>query len=479
MKKPEIVILLEEKFNRVSDFCLKDISLQSGQIVWLAYLRTMVNHTLMSSAIMEPLKKVTQEFSSVDELMESLHISGAQKEADSEKVFNNILSGFVVAVTGESTEVACLPCVGFQKRAIQEPPTSTVLKGPREGFGEDLDLNLSLIRRRLKTPDFKNETIVVGKYTNTTIAVCYLESVADEKVVKKVKKQIRAIDIDGIVDSFYVQSILEERKGSLFKQVGNTEKPDIAVAKMLEGRIAIVVEGSPIVLTVPYLLLEDFQSSDDYYTRPVRATFSRVIRMLGIFMAIGLPGLYVAMESFHYALLPLDFLINLQASIKGISFPPLLEILFVIFLFEILNEASIRMPKYLGMALSIVGALVLGETAVQAGIISSPSVIIIAISGITLYTVPDQVNTASVLRVIFTIVGGVAGFYGLIMAFLMTIGYLMTFNSYGTPYFAPFAPFVFEDQKDAVIKVPLQNMTTRPKSFPNKNRVRQRANERY
>ena len=478
MKNNPVVSVLKTDFENVSDFYIKEINLQDGTAVYLAYLRTMVNHVLMSSAIMEPLQKMNKPFSTVDALMEELSIAGAEKEDQIEKIKNNILSGFAVLTLGTQNEAICLPCMGYQKRSIAEPPTSTVLKGPREGFTEDMDINLSLIRRRLKTTGFKSETHIVGKYTNTAIAICYIDTIADKEIVKKIRKRIKSINIDGIIDSFYVQSVLEERKGNIFKQVGNTEKPDIAVAKMLEGRVLIVVEGSPIVLTLPYLLFEDFQSSDDYYMQPVRATLSRLIRVLGIFMAIGLPGLYVALESFHYALLPLDFLINLQSSIKGISFPPLIEILFVIFLFEILNEASIRMPKYLGMALSIVGALVLGETAVSAGIISSPAVIIIAISGITLYTVPDQVNTASILRIIFTLVGGVAGFYGLIMAFLMTIGYLMTFNSYGAPYLAPFAPIIIADQKDGIIKTPLQRMECRPKSFPNKNRVRQKNHER-
>ena len=206
----------------------------------------------------------------------------------------------------------------------------------------------------------------------------------------------------------------------------------------------------------------------------MRATFVRWIRLIGLLLAILLPGVYVALQSFHYGLLPIDFLISLLSSIEGISFPPLIEMLFVIFLFEILNEASIRMPKYLGMALSIIGALVLGDTAVKAGIISSPSVMIVAISGITLYIVPDQSNTGALLRVFYTVIGGVAGFFGLLVGFLFLTTYLINLDSYGTPFFAPYTPYVKKDKKDALIKKNLSQMTTRPQSIPNKNKVRMR-----
>jgi len=231
------------------------------------------------------------------------------------------------------------------------------------------------------------------------------------------------------------------------------------------------------VLTVPFLFFEDLQSGDDYYNHSMHASFIRIIRVIGMILSITLPGIYVALQSFHYALLPIDFLISLQSSIEGLSFPPLIEILIVLFLFEILNEAGIRMPKYSGMALSIVGALVLGETAVQAGIISPPAVIIVAVSGITLFTVPDQVSAVTILRLAFTIIGGIAGFYGIIIGFVFLISYLMTFDNFGTPYFAPYAPYVKGDNKDGIMKKELKDMLTRPTSIPNNNKVRQKHDQ--
>ena len=301
--------------------------------------------------------------------------------------------------------------------------------------------------------------------TQTSINIIYMPSITDIKIVQAVKDKIEKIEIDGILDSFYISQFLQRGQDKFFKRVGTTEKPDIAVSKILEGRVLILVDGSPIALTVPFILFEDMQSVEDYYDIPAKATLSRFIRFFGVFISILLPGLYVALESYHYKVLPINFLINLLGSLENLSLPPMLEILFVIFLFDILNEASVRMPKQLGMALSIIGALVLGDTAVQAGIISSPSIVVVAISGITLYIIPDQVPETSILRSIFTVVGGIAGFYGLLCTSVILAVYLISVSSFGSPYLAPYAPSVIQDKKDGIVKKPITEMITRPYSI--------------
>ena len=291
--------------------------------------------------------------------------------------------------------------------------------------------------------------------------------------MKELIARLKVVDIDAITASYYVESLLRSNNSKLFRQVGSTEKPDIAVAKMLEGRLIILVDGTPIVLSVPYVFLEDLQSSDDYYMHPARATFVRFIRLFGILLGVLLPGVYVALESYHYRILPIEFLLSILSAIEETSFPPLIEVLFVLFLFEILNEASIRMPKYLGIALSVIGALILGDTAVQARIITPPSILIVAISGITLYILPDQAPITSLLRILFTLAGGFAGFFGIIIGFVFLSAYLVGSENFGTPLMAPFAPMIALDQKDAVVKSGLSQMITRPKSITNKNLIRQ------
>lgn len=471
---------LEKTFKNCSDFVAQEVALKNGKTITLFFIDNMIDKALVSKEIVNSLagSELKGDINSKD-LLQLVTVAGTKENSGYDNAEKEVLSGSVVIWAGWflNSKFLSAPCQGYKMRAVAEPPTSAVQKGPREGFTEDINTNISLLRRRLKSKDFVVEEVKLGRYTDTKIVLTYISSIADPKVVKEIKSKLNKIDIDGVVDSFYIESLISPKKSSIFKQIGNTEKPDVAVSKILEGRVAIIVDGSPILLTIPYIFLEDLQSGDDYYNRSAHATFIRFIRVFGMIISITLPGIYVALQSFHYGILPIDFLISIQTSIEGLSFPPLIEILVVLFLFEILNEASVRMPKYSGMALSIVGALVLGETAVSAGLISPPAVIMVAISGITLFTVPNQIYIVSLLRFIFTVIGGVTGFYGLLTAFMFLVSYLLTLDSFGTPYFAPYAPNVQSDKKDGIIKQQISNFTTRPNSIPNINKVRQKHHE--
>jgi spore germination protein KA len=359
------------------------------------------------------------------------------------------------------------------KRNITEPPTSAVLEGPREGFVESVDDNLCLIKKRLLTSDLKVINLIIGKYTKTKVSVMYLSSVANADIVKKITSKLKQIIIDGILDSYYLVEFLEERPNSIFKQVGRTEKPDILVSKLLEGRVAILCDGSPIALTLPFLLIEDLHSPDDYYQKNFRVSFVRVVRLIGVFLAVLLPGFYLAIELYHYKIIPLNLLVTLSNATANLPFGPLLEMLFIIILFEILYEANSRMPRSLGNALSIVGALILGDTAVKAGLISPPAVMIVALSGITIYTVPNQAGQLSLLRLAFTLAGAMLSLFGIVLLGVFLVFYLTNFNSYGTPYLAPFAPNIANDKKDAVFKASLLKMKKRPLAIQGKNKVRQ------
>ena len=372
-------------------------------------------------------------------------------------------------------------CVGlsagvkkWDRRAVTESPTSTVIKGPREGFTEDFQMNLVLLRRKLRTPAFSMETLKLGRFSKTNVAVVFLKGVADETVVARVKARLEALDVDGILDSSYLVEALEDHKSSLFKQIGNTEKPDILAAKLLEGRVGVIVDGTPFALTVPYVLLEDFQSPEDYYTLSYKATFARFVRFISVLISVLMPGMFVAAQLYHLHLIPLRFLMTVIDSIKGIPLSPGLELFFTLLIFEILNEASVRMPKYVGMALSVVGALVLGDTAVRAGLVSTPTIMIMALSGIGMYTVPDQNGTLSVLRLVFLILAGSFGFLGILLGVMCLSFYALSLENYGTPLFAPFAPFHRGDMKDALVRKKLFTMTERPHSIPTGNRIRKR-----
>lgn len=362
----------------------------------------------------------------------------------------------------------------YYERALSEPPTSAVIKGPRKGFNENVKTNLAITRKIITSPTMHSTKIVLGKVTKTEVHVVYLTDIANQEIVNKITDKIKLINIDGIIDSYYIAQYLEERPKSMFKQVGSTEKPDVVAAKLLEGRVAVFVDGSPIVLTLPFVLIEDFQSPDDYYNQQYRVIAIRILRFISVFLTISLPAIYISIQLFHYRAVPLRFIVTIMNSTQGLPFTPFTEILVIIVLFEILYEASLRMPKYLGLALSIVGALILGDTAVKAGLISPPAVMVVAVSGITIYTIPEQSAQLSMLRLFFTIAGGLLGFYGLILLAVFIVTYLSDFDNYGAPYLSPLTPKIKHDMQDAVFKTDIRNRSMRPKAIPNKNSKRAR-----
>lgn len=367
--------------------------------------------------------------------------------------------------------------VGTKKvtvRAVTEPPTDVAIKGPREGFIEDVKTNTSLVRRRFKTGELQIETVTVGRRSATSVAVCWLEGTCRKDVVDEVKRKLEAIDIDAVPDSSYLTRFLSERPYSLVKQVGTTEKPDIFCAKLAEGRAGLLVDGSPIALTVPYMLVEDFQSSEDYFVPAYRATFTRLLRLFALLVAIYLPAFYVAAQLFKLQLLPIKLLLTIAGSIRDIPLSPSLEMLLVLLVLEVLNEASIRMPKYVGMALSVVGALVLGETAVSAGFVSTPAIIIVAFSGIGLYAVPNLIEETSVLRLAMLLAAGSVGTYGIILVSALCLIYLVTTENFGVPLGAPFAPFLRRDLRDTFLKYNLLSLKQRPSALASPNKRRQK-----
>lgn len=359
-------------------------------------------------------------------------------------------------------------------RTIMEPPTDVAIKGPREGFIEDIKTNMALVRKRLKTPDLRFETLRIGKRSDTNVTLCWLEGTSDSEVKEEIKKRLKQVEIDCIPDSSYIAALLSPRKHSLFKSLGTTEKPDIFTAKISEGRVGILVDGSPIALTAPFVLTEDLQSSEDYFISPFMATITRCLRTMALFIAVLLPAFYVSAQLFKMQIFPLSLTLTIASSVRELPFSPSLEMFVVLLLLEILKEASIRMPKYVGMSLSVVGALVLGETAVSAGFLSTPAIIIVAFSGICLYTVPNFVETGSVLRWIFLLAAGSIGPFGITLFLAFLIGYLLSSDAFGAPLVAPFSPLLPHDLRDSVVKYDMGSLTTRPKLYRSKNQTRLR-----
>ena len=471
MKASERAQEIKKEFLDSPDIIIRDIKLGDKNLS-LVFIDELCNIEEINRSILFSLSKFCEKDFSLEALQKEVITFCNAEILLNEDIEEKLLRGFAVLFKDNDKRALCFNTVMYPGRSVEEPPTSTVISGPREGFTETLKINLSLIRKRLPSKKLKVEELSIGRRTKTRINLVYFNDIVDLKVVDEIKRKLDKYDIDGVLDSYYLVKFLENRPNSIFRQIGNCEKPDIAVAKILEGRVVILVDGTPIALTIPYVMFEDFQSGNDYYSDAHRVSILRIIRVLGLFISIFLPGMYIALQLYHYKVLPLKFLVTIVNTTQNLPLNPFLEIFFIIVLFDILFEASVRMPKYLGMAISIVGALILGDTAVKAGLVSPPGVMIVALSAITVYIIPNQSSQISLLRIVFAIIGGTFGFHGIMLGMLFLLAYLCNFDSFNTPYLAPYSPYIKDDMKDFILKDSLTTMTKRPKSIPNENTTR-------
>lgn len=461
---------MQTTLNESSDFAYRYYK-RNKQNIALIFLKSIIDQNLLSNAVYFPLQTFQGDYS-IETIKDKILKCADVKEIEKNEMIKEILNGRVILITDFDDKIIAIDLLKYPTRQPTEPPTSPVIQGPREGFVEDIQTNITLIRRRLKSENLVLKTIEIGSQTQTKVVITYLKGIANEDVVNKVYEKLKDIKTDGILDSYYILSYLEERPNSLFKQIGNAEKPDIIVAKMLEGKVAIIVDNSPIVLTIPFIIIEDLQNSNDYYTNHHYSSIVRIIRLLGLLIAILAPGVYLALQLFHYNIIPLNFLVTIADTTLGLPFTPFLEIIFIFLLFQILYEVSLRLPSYLGLATSVVGALILGDTGVKAGLISPPGVIIVALSKIALYTIPEESSQITVLQIVFFILGGSMGLVGVVAGMVYILNYLNKIDSYGTPYLAPYSPRIPKDLKDAILTSPIVSMAERPKAFSPKQKER-------
>lgn len=371
-------------------------------------------------------------------------------------------AGIVLFFNGDDTALI-LKLPDAETRSVVEPHTETVVRGPREGFVETLSVNIALLRRKIKSPGLRLERVQVGRVTKTDVCVAYIKEIVDCKLVDEVLKRLQRIDIDGVLESGYLEEFIEDAPFSIFQTVGNTERPDKVAAKLLEGRVAIFTDGTPVVLTVPYLYIESFQSSEDYYSSYIPSSLLRMIRLLCIIITVELPALYVAVTSYNPEVLPTSLLLTIAASREGVPLPALGEVLLMGVFFQILREAGVRLPRPVGQTVSLIGALVVGEAVVSAGLVSAPAVIVIALTGICSFVVPPQSDSNLFLSLIFTLLAGFAGFFGLFLGFVLVLTHLASLQSFGVPYLSPAAPLSTGDLKDTFIRAPWWTMTGRPR----------------
>jgi len=437
----------------------------------------LVNEQSVNECLIKPLMSLHLDISmeSVVKVVKdsALFVGSIQETQKLDDTITGILSGDTALFIEGEDSVLLASIRGWEARGVEEPKTESVVRGPREGFVESLSTNTALLRRKIKNPHLKFEKMTVGNQTRTIVCIVYIEGIANDKIVQEVKDRISRIETDSVLESGYIEEFIEDAPYSLFPTVGNSEKPDIVSAKLLEGRVAVLTDGTPFVLTIPYLFIEAFQNSEDYYSRPYLTTFIRWLRWLAFFISTFLPALYVAITTFHPELLPTSLLISIASAHEGIPFPTIVEALLMQVAYEILREAGLRLPKAVGQAVSIVGALVIGDAAVSAGLVGAPMVVVVALTGISSFVVPALTDVTTITRFILLILAGFTGMYGVMLGFVAFVVHQLALRSFGVPYMSPLVPLSVSGLKDVLIRAPWWAMTTRPGRI-GKNSTRQK-----
>lgn len=377
-------------------------------------------------------------------------------------VVERVTFGDTVLFAEGSSEAYILDTKQWSLRSIEEPDNEKVLVGPREGFTESLMQNLSQVVRRVHTNEFKTKFLCLGRRTKTPVCVCYLDGLADKAILEDLIQRLNGIDIDGVLDSNYITELIRDKRFSPFRITGYTERPDTVVGKLLEGRIAIFVDGSPMVLTIPYLFIENFQSSEDYYLNFYYTSFARIMRICAFLLTVTIPGLYIAVVAFHQEMLPLQLLIRIASERQSVPLPASMEAVVMLLVFDVLRETGIRMPSKIGQALSIVGALVIGQAAVEASLVAAPMIIVVASTGITSLLVPKLNAPVILWRFILLFFSTSFGFYGFTIGLSLMLIQIINLSSFGLEQVSLKGGFRFQDIKDIAFRAPWTMMRKRP-----------------
>ncbi len=472
-----------EVFGASNDIIIREIVFgQDPQVRGIImFVDGLVDKATINLSIIKPLmydlrliRSLGKDKVPIEEIKNTLLSVGEIKQTPLiDQLVANCLSGETVFIVDGLTEGFMISTRAWENRGVQEPQTESVVRGPREGFCETLRINTSLLRRKIKNPNLIMESVEIGKRTKTSVCIAYLKDIADPALIDEIKVRLGRINTDSILESGYIEQFIEDAPNSIFSTVANSEKPDVIAAKILEGRAAILVDGTPFVLSVPMVFVESFQTAEDYYIRHTLASLTRIMRYFSYLITTLTPALYIAVLTFHQEIIPTSLMFTLAASEEELPFPCFFELLLMMITFDILREAGIRLPRPVGQAISIVGALVIGEAAVAAGIVSDFTVIVIAITAVSSFVVAPQEGSATMLRYVYFLLAGFMGGIGITVGVIGTLIHLASLRSFGTPYLSPLAPFAACDQKDVFIRAPWWSMGTRPRYMGVRDRRRQ------
>lgn len=456
---------LKKDFTDCSDFLLREC-IVGGRKCIVCVLDGMINSLQLSQMIMRPILSYKFDndapYSVYETIKQRVVSSLEMNEAENfEDAYFFLFSGFAVVFVDGMPKCLVMGIQGFEKRKTGEPSNEPNIKGAKECFTETLNDNKAMLHRRIKSPSLKIKQFKIGNQIKTSVAVCYLESAVDMRLVADVESRILSAPIDEVCDYGEIAAFLDSGIKSYFTAVGNTERPDTLCSKLSEGRVAVLVDGSPYAMYVPYLFTDSFSTVDDYNNRPFYATFNRLLKYFSFVISVILPGFYVAVGTYHQELLPPSLMYTVAAAEASTPFSLMQEAVMVLVLYEIMREAGLRLPKAIGHAVSIIGALVIGDAVVNAGLVGAPMLVVVAVTAIASYVIYPLYESISVLRIIFILLGGFTGIYGVMLGVCTLCVNITSLNPYGVPYSSPISPLSKKNAADVFYRADWKKLIKR------------------
>lgn len=481
--------LIENYINNSSDIIVRHFIIKYKKDIDAAviFMEGVTDVRVLNENILKPLIDYNvselrdNRLSLLEDISKEIVSVGKVKLVDTfTESIQSIFDGLTVIIVDGFLEVIIVDIRGGEQRTLDEPLLDRTICGPREGFVENISTNITLIRRKLKDPNLAAQRLIVGVRTRTDVAILYIKDIANPEIVDDIIKRIKEIKIDGVLSTGYLNQFIEDNPHSLFPLYREVERADIAVAELLEGRVVILADQSPLAIVYPALFVEMFQAAEDYYTKYQQGNFMRIFRYLAFFSAISLPALYISLISFNQELIPYKLIIPIAELRSQLPFSSVIEIILIEVIVQIIFEAGLRMPAPLGQTIGVVGGIVLGQALITSNIAGPVALIVVTTATISAFAIPNfcMAVTARILGFIFILASSIFGIFGFIMSWLFLIIHLISQKSMGIPHFAPYAPLIASDLKDSFFRFPIRTLKTRPDSINNINKIRQGDNKK-
>lgn len=460
----EAIKIMEQNFSDCPDIIRRKVYLNGHIEGYFIFIEDLINPDLLQRDFMSPIFSMTYKELCSENTMRLLPVSNIELYYDINSIINRVLNGEVIFIFNGMEFITSGILRKFERRAIEEPQTEKNVKGSHEGFVETLNTNIAILRRRIKNNNLKFKMMQVGTTTKQNIAIAYINGIANPNILDELCNRIKKINFDGMIGNGYIEQFISDSPNSPFPQFLSTERPDKAMAMLLEGRFTVFMDGTPICIVAPVSLFSFLQAPDDYNTNWIFGTFLGLMREIAMIIALFLPGIYIAVTSFHYYMVPLRLLVPLAESREKVPFPPYVEAMIMEFTIEMLREAAIRLPTYIGTSIGVIGGIIIGQAAVQAGIVSVLMIIVVAVTAVASFVSPiyDMGLAMRFYRFVVMIASAIYGIIGILVCAILLLGHLISLESLGQPYFSPITPFRFKDLKDVFVRLPFKFMRKRP-----------------